>query len=137
MDDLGHGVHHDVHVDQLRQVEVHLVVGEVEELVADELQDPGLLGVEEVGHGHGGVEQRGLEQPQQPGLLGEGGGGHGVGVQLLPGPASILAMVVLVCDAPLVVVITDVHITLNSEHVARLGGGGQHFAIVIAICVTD
>ena len=136
MDDLGHGVHHDVHVDQLRQVEVHLVVGEVEELVADELQDPGLLGVEEVGHGHGGVEQRGLEQPQQPGLLGQGGGGHG-GVQQLPGPASILAMVVLVRDAALVVVITDVHITLNSENVARLGGGGHHFAIVIAICVTD
>ena len=132
MDDLGHGVHHDVHVDQLRQVEVHLVVGEVEELVADELQHPGLLGVEEVGHGHGGVEQRGLEQPQQPGLLGQGGGG-----QQLPGPASVLAMVVLVCGAALVVVITDVHITLNSENVARLGGGGQHFAIVIAICVTD
>jgi hypothetical protein len=67
--DLGHRVHHDIHVDELREVEVGLHLVKTEQLVGDVLQNTRLLAVEEVGHGHGGVEQLGLEQAEEPGLL--------------------------------------------------------------------
>jgi len=85
-------VHVDVHVEQLRQVEVHLGVAEAEQPVADVGLDARLLGAVQVGDGHGHVEQLGLKQAQQPRLPGgaaslaapgalHGAGGGALGVR--------------------------------------------------------
>lgn len=63
-------VHVHVHVQELRQVEVHLAVGEAEEAVSDVRLHPRLLGLVQVRNRHGDVKQLGLEEAQQPGLFG-------------------------------------------------------------------
>ena len=50
---LSHSMHHDVHVDELWEVEVDLTLIKAEELVGNVLKHSGLLTVEHVGHRHG------------------------------------------------------------------------------------
>lgn len=59
-------VHVHIHVEQLRQVEVHLAVQEAEEAVPDVRLHTWLLGLVQVGDRHGDVKQLGLKQAQQP-----------------------------------------------------------------------
>ena len=62
-------MHHDVHVDQLWEIEVHLTFVKAEELVGDIFQDSRLLTVEHIRHRHGGIKKLGLKQSEEPRLL--------------------------------------------------------------------
>ena len=49
---LSHSMHHDIHVDELWEIEVNLALVKAEELVGDVLEHSRLLAVEHVGHCH-------------------------------------------------------------------------------------
>lgn len=68
---LGNIIYLNEHSGQLRQVEVHILVGEAEQLVGEVALDARLLGVEEIADGHVHVKQFALEQAQQE-VLGAG-----------------------------------------------------------------
>ena len=49
---LSYSMHHDIHVDELWEIEVNLALVKAEKLVGDVLKHSGLLAVEHVGHRH-------------------------------------------------------------------------------------
>ena len=69
MNDFGHVVDVDVHVDELLQVEVDFALGEREHPVADVRLNARLFRIEKIRHRVRHIEQFRFEPPQQPRLF--------------------------------------------------------------------